>query len=437
MDQLSLTYTQSRLFEEITSPVQLKQAFKLVRANKGKPGVDGVTIKEFGDELDEEISRLSHEVRNWEYRPEPVRRVEIPKPGSKEKRKLGVPCVRDRVLQTSIKLSLEPMFDGDFSESSYGFRPGRNQKQAIAQAKHYVVDEGKEWIVDIDLEKFFDKINQDKLLHLVSNKVQDKRVTRLIAMTLRSGVLHNDEFSPTPEGSTQGSPLSPLLSNIMLDELDKELERRGLSFCRFADDVNVFVGSRKSAERVLESITRFIEGKLKLPVNKTKSKAAPGSAVKFLGITIISGMVLISAASMKRARAKVRDLIPRRTHIPIEKQVEKVNRWYRGWSNYYNATETPSQLRVIEARIRRRFRAQFVRNQKRKRFLVKKLRKMGVNSRLAFGSVYKNRKTWALSHTRAIELAWSNNWFQQHGLYTASTQQLPHWQPQNVWIKLT
>lgn len=256
-------------------------------------------------------------------------------------------------------------------------------------------------------------------------------------MTLRSGVCQNDEFYPTPEGSTQGSPLSPLLSNIMLDELDKELEKRGIAFCRFADDVNAFVGSKKAAERVLASITRFIEGKLKLPVNKTKSKAAPCSAVKFLGTTIINGMVLISAISMERAYDKVRELTPRRTHIPIEEQIKKVNQWYRGWSNYYNVTETPSQLQGIESRIRRRFRAQLVRNQKSKQHLSKKLRKMGVSARHAYGSVYKNRKTWALSHTIGVERAWSNAWFQQQGLYNASTQRLPHWQSMNVWIRLT
>ncbi len=204
--------------------------------------------------------------------------------------------MRDRVLQTSIKLSIEPLFDGEFSESSFGFRPGRNQKQAIERAKQ-LVQNGKEWVVDIDLEKFFDRINQDKLLHLLSLKVDDQRVIRLIAMGLRSGVIHNDDYEPTLEGSTQGSPLSPLLSNIVLDELDKELEVRGLEFCRFADDVNIFVGSRKAAERVLESVTHFIEKKLKLTVNMTKSKAALSSAVKFLGIVIISGMVLISAVS--------------------------------------------------------------------------------------------------------------------------------------------
>jgi group II intron reverse transcriptase/maturase len=424
-----------RLFEEITSPIQLKRAYRLVKSNRGAAGVDGVTIDAYGINLEEEIKDLSHSVISWQYKPHPVKRVEIPKAGSDKKRKLGIPCVRDRVLQTSIKMSLEPLFDRDFSENSYGFRPNRNQKQAIAQAKE-LVQNGKEWVVDIDLENFFDGMNQDKIIHLLSKKVDDKRVLRLIGLTLRSGVMNLQGFSPTLKGSTQGSPLSPLLSNIVLDELDKELEKRGLEFCRFADDANIYVGSQKAASRILASITNFIEGKLKLKVNKDKSQAAPTSAVKFLGITIVTGMVLISAISMKRATAKVAELVPRRTHMPFEMQIERVNRWYRGWSNYYNVTETPSQLRTIESRIRRRFRAQIVSNQKRKRHLLNKLIKQGVSKSVAYGSIYKNRKTWELSHCAAVDKAWNNRWFREQGLYSALRTRLPHWQPLKVWIKL-
>ncbi len=439
MEQLSLNPTENGLFEKITSVEQLEQAYKQVRANGGNPGVDGQTIKDFGENLLEEITTLSQEVREWRYKPEPVRRVEIPKPGKNtEKRKLGVPTVRDRVLYTSIKISLEPLFDRDFSENSYGFRPGRDQKQAIKKAKEYVAG-GKGWVVDIDLERFFDTINQDKLMYLLKKKVDDKRVLRIIGMGLRSGVLTGEGWHPTPEGSTQGSPLSPLLSNIVLDELDKELERRGLAFCRFADDSNIFVRSKKAAERVLESITSFIEKRLKLRVNRMKSKAAPASSVKFLGTTIIAGMVLISAVSMKRAHATVRELIPRRTHIPLEEQIGRVNRWYRGWSNYYNVTETPSQLQVIEARIRRRFRAQLVRNstKRAKRFLVRKLCKMGVPKKHASNCVYKNRNTWALSTCYAVNKAWGNDWFGNRGMYSALTKVMPWWQPLSVWKKLT
>jgi group II intron reverse transcriptase/maturase len=431
---LNLNYDRNELFEAITSERQLEQAFKLVSSNRGAPGVDGVTIDQFEANLKEEIHALSQEVKEWKYKPKPVKRVEIPKPGKQEKRKLGIPCVKDRVVQASIKLSLEPIFEKGFSESSYGFRPERNQKQAIEQAKKHV-ESGKGWVVDLDLEKFFDRINQDRLMYLLAKEIPDKRVLKLIGMTLHSGVLHHGEFEPSLEGSVQGSPLSPLLSNIVLDELDKELERRGLAFCRYADDANIFVGSQKAAQRILETITNFIEKRLKLKVNQTKSKAALASAVKFLGTTIACGMIIISTASMKHAYAKVRELIPRRTHIPLEKQVEQVNRWYQGWSSYYQITEMPSQLKAVEARIRRRFRAQLIRHHKNRRSLIKKLRQMGVPPRMAQGSVSTNRKTQAQSHTLATSRAWSNKWFEKLGLISVLKRSLPHWKPIDVWIK--
>ncbi|MGK5092197.1 group II intron reverse transcriptase/maturase, partial [Deltaproteobacteria bacterium TL4] len=277
-EQLSLFNSQKELFEVICSEYQLYAAFRLVKKNKGAGGVDGITIETFEKNLKEEIRTLSKELKEWKYHPQPVKRVEIPKPGTDEKRKLGIPCIRDRVLQQSIKLSLEPLFEPYFSESSFGFRPGKGQQKAIAQAQK-IVKEGKDWIVDIDLEKFFDKINHEKVIHLVKRKVEDKRVIRLIGMTLRSGVLEGDKLIPSDEGSVQGSPLSPLLSNIVLDELDKELEQRGLSFCRFADDCNIFVGSQKAANRVMASISRFIEKRLKLKINEKKSKVAPSKEV--------------------------------------------------------------------------------------------------------------------------------------------------------------
>lgn len=316
------------LFEEISSKRQLGIAYELVRRNGGGAGSDGISVSDFGEKLAEQLSQLSEEVRSWKYKPQAVKRVEIPKVGSTKKRKLGIPSVKDRVLQTSIKLSLEPIFDPEFSQSSYGFRPGRSQRDAIAQAREFV-NSGKEWVVDLDLEDFFDLINQDKLMHLLGRRIEDKQVLKLIGMTLRCGVVQDGKHQATRQGSPQGSPLSPLLSNIVLDELDKELENRNLAFCRFADDANIYVGSERAATRVLESITKFIEKRLKLKVNQDKSKASQARGVKFLGISIVSCMVVVSATSMQRAKAKVRELIPRRTHIPIEHQIEKVNRWYR------------------------------------------------------------------------------------------------------------
>lgn len=433
MIQPSLFDTEQRgLFEQISSIEQLAEAYQAVRANKGTPGVDDITIETFGEHLQEELTQLSQDVRNWSYQPNPVKRVRIPKPDNQGERLIGVPTVRDRVLQQSIRMSLEAMFEPEFSESSFGFRPNRGQQDAIAQAQQ-LVKEGKEWIVDIDLEKFFDTINQDRIVHLLKRKVEDRRLLRLIGMTLRSGILENGHYEDSPVGTTQGSPLSPLLSNVVLDELDKELEQRGLSFCRFADDSNIFVGSEKAAKRVMESITRVIEKRLKLKVNRRKSKVAKSKDVKFLGMTIVDGIIMISRQSIKRAMKQVKELTPRGTHLPIEKRIEVINQWYVGWSAYYRMTQVPSQLKGIEAHIRRRLRSQFVGEHKRRRFLYRKLIKMGVKKGQASSVYSSNVGRWKLSHSWAVEKAWNNEWFTSRGFKTISDRAFPHWLPLNVW----
>lgn len=426
MKQLNLDPKNADLFEEVLSMEKLVTAYKAVRANKGAPGVDEVSVEAFGENLKAELEQLAQEAKEWQYKPNPVRRVRIPKPDGGE-RLLGVPCVRDRVLQYSLKMVLEPYFEKHFSESSYGFRPARNQKQAIEAAQR-LVQGGREWVVDIDLERFFDRINHDKVLHLVGERINDNRILRLIGMTLRSGVLDGDEFIPSVEGSVQGSPLSPLLSNIVLDELDKELERRGLQFCRYADDCNIYVRSKKAAERVKGTITKFIERRLKLKVNEAKSKVALASNVKFLGFTILCGAIVISQASMARAMEVVDRLASRRTHVPLERQIEKINQWYLGWTGYYDRTEYPWQLAVIEAHLRRRLRAQFVCAQKRPRTLIKKLISLGVPQPLARAGAYRGN-VWRTSISKAVNRAWNNKWFLQHGLRTRSDDALAHWSP--------
>ena len=366
-----------------------------------------------------------------------MKRVEIAKPGSHKKRILGVPCVRDRVVQQSVKATLEPVFEPLFSDSSFGYRPGRSAQDAVRQAKDLVTS-GREWVVDLDLATFFDTINHDRALHLVGQHVPDKRILRLIGLTLRSGCLSEGTFIPTPEGSAQGSPLSPLLSNIILHELDCELESRGLTFCRYADDSNIFVRSERSAERVLRSVARFIEKRLGLTVNREKRASRHSSKVKFLGMTIISGLIVISAVSMKRARSTLRELIPRRSHIPMEEQLARVNRWYRGWSGYYGMTELPNQLRQVESRIRVRFRIQKLRNQKRRRHVVRTLVARGAKRATAYRTVYDpaRRGWWALSHSFVAALSWSNNWFASEGMYLASAQEKSHWQPVDFYVKV-
>jgi len=275
-----------RLFEEVCLKRTLERAFRKVKANRGAPGPDGETLEEFEQDLENGLNQLRDELVGWRYRPGPVRRVVIPKPGGGE-RLLGVANVRDRIVQQAMVMVIEPLFEPDFSDHSYGFRPGRSQREAIARAKEHV-GEGREWVVDLDLERFFDTVNKDRVIHLLRSKVEDRRVIRLVALTLRSGIWIDGKVEKSRVGLPQGSPLSPLLSNIVLHELDVELERRGLHFVRYADDCNVFVSSQKAAERVLEKLTRFIEGKLKLKVNRTKSKTGLSSTVKFLGMTVLA-----------------------------------------------------------------------------------------------------------------------------------------------------
>ena len=420
------------LFDRILNIHNLRTAFIRVKKNKGAPGIDGTTIEEYEQNLEEELKQLKQEVQSWSYTPTPVKRVEIPKPNGKGTRNLGIPIVKDRVLHMAIKLVIEPILEPTFSRNSYGFRPGRNQQQAIQEAKR-IVESGKEFVVDIDLSKFFDRINHDRLIQRLKAHVADTRVLRLIGMILRSGVMIDGIKVPTDEGSVQGSPLSPLLSNVVLDELDKELEQRGLEFCRFADDCNIFVRTERAAERIMTSIKKFIEKKLKLKVNEDKSKTAKSDQVKFLGMTIVKGTLAIAKASLSKAMEKIKELTPRGTHLTIEQAVEKINSWYKGWASYFKMTQYPAQMKSIEAHIRRRLRARIVSQQKKKRNLTATLIKQGVAKEQAKGTVYTNRKAWALSHTRAIEKAFPNEWFSGTlKQIIMSDKKLDHWLGQEV-----
>lgn len=423
------------LFEVLCSKEQLLQGWREVKRNRGTSGSDRQTIDDFGARLQEEIKQLQEELRSWHYEPRPVRRVEIPKPDGAGVRLLGVPCVRDRVVQTAIKQLLEPILEPLFSNSSYGFRPGRSQVQAV-EAAQKIVQSGKSYVVDIDLSKFFDRVNQDRLIGRLGKVIEDKRILRLIGKTLRSGVMKDGVVSSTPEGTTQGSPLSPLLSNLVLDELDKEIEGRGLEFCRYADDCNIFVKTQRSAERVMKGISEFIEKKLKLVVNREKSKVAESSLVKFLGMTIINGTRAISRKSIRRAMEKVRELTPRGTSEKLETTIERINSWYMGWSGYYSMTQYPSQLRTIEAHIRRRLRSRIVDQQKSARNLYNKLIKQGVSRKKAAIS-FSNKKRWALSHTNAVERAYPNGWFiTKKGLQIRSHEERKHWFDIKKWVRL-
>jgi len=435
--QLNLFVDERSLFEKLCDLHNLQAGFKAVKKNGGAPGVDGVTVEEYEGRLDEELARLKKDLEGWSYKPSPVRRVEIPKPGKGAGvRLLGVPCIGDRVVHATLKNLLEPILDPTFSDHSYGFRPGYNQQQAVGSA-HKIVKGGKEYVVDIDLSKFFDRVNHDRLIHLLSGHVADKRILRLIGEILRSGVMVNGVVQLTEEGTVQGSPLSPLLSNVVLDELDKELERRGLEFCRYADDCNIFVRSLKAANRVMTSISIFIEQKLKLKINREKSKVGQSREVKFLGMTIIDRTVAISWQSIERAMLKVKELTPRGTHLSLELTMKRINEWYIGWSSYYLMTQYPSQFVKIEGHIRRRLRARIVDQQKRRRHLYKKLIKCGVPQDQAAKTAQSNNGRWALSWTEALHKAYPNRWFTNVlGQKLRSNAMLKHWFGIRRWIRV-
>jgi len=281
-------------------------------------------------------------------------------------------------------------------------------------------------------------VNHDRLLHQLSGHITDKRILRLIGMILRSGVMAKGTVLPAKEGTVQGSPLSPLLSNVVLDELDKELERRGLEFCRYADDCNIFVRSPKAANRVMKNISKFIENKLKLKINQEKSRVGRSRDVKFLGMTIINGTIAISTQSMKRAMLKVKELTPRGTNITLEEIVKRLNRWYIGWSGYYLMTQSPSQFFKIEAHVRRRLRARYVEQNKKRRFLFRKLVKQGVSQEISAKTAFSNRGIWALSRTEGLHRAYPNRWFiNRFGQVIRSSDKMQHWFSVYRWINVT
>ena len=437
MSGRDLLTDERRLFEDLCTTTWLEAGFRRVKKNKGSPGVDGVTIADVESRLDEELRQLKAELEGWTYKPSPVRRVEIPKPGGRGIRLLGVPTVRDRVVHATLKLLLEPIFEPLFSEHSYGFRPGRNQGQAVEAARQIVAG-GKRYVVDLELSKFFDRIHHDRLIARLGRTIPDKRILRLVGMILRSGIMADGLVTPSTEGAVQGSPLSPLLSNIVLDELDKELERRGLEFCRFADDCNIFVRTPKAAERVMASIGGYIEKRLKLVVNREKSQVARSDRVKFLGMTIVGATIAISHQALQSAMAKVKELTPRGTHLTLETSIERINSWYVGWSGYFAMTYYPAQLHKIEAHIRRRLRSRLVDQQKSRRNLFRKLIKRGVPRRQAARAVFSNKARWALSNTFAVTRAYPVGWFVgDMGQAIRSNKQLGHWFDVDRWLRLT
>ena len=402
-----------QLMEVILKRENLKQALKRVQRNKGAGGVDGMRVEELKPYLKQHWPGLRAQLLSGSYEPQPVRRVGIPKAGGGE-RKLGIPTALDRFLQQAVLQVVQPEWDQTFSEYSYGFRPERSAHQAIAKAQEHI-NAGYEVVVDIDLEKFFDRVNHDVLMSRVARRVADKRVLKLIRGYLNSGVLENGLISPTDEGTPQGGPLSPLLSNLLLDELDQELERRGHRFVRYADDCNIYVRSERAGERVMAGTKRFLERRLRLKVNEQKSAVGKPSERKFLGYSFTNEAAprrKIAKQSVQRFKERVRDLTKRGRNLQLV--VTDLTRYLRGWAGYYSWCETKSQLRELEGWARRRLRGYIWRQWQRPRRRYWILRHHGVPASQAWHVVHFG--PWRASRSQALSRALPNVYFAKRGL---------------------
>jgi len=404
------------ILERIVDYGNLDKAYQKVASNKGSGGVDDMSVEALQSWLSQHLKELQNSILSGSYQTSPVRKVEIEKPDG-GKRMLGIPTTKDRLIQQAIFQQLTLYYDPYFSESSYGFRPNRNARQAIQQASQYV-REGKEWVVDIDLEKFFDKINHDRLMHRLNKRIGDKRLLRLIRAYLNTGIMTGGLVEQRIAGTPQGSPLSPLLSNIVLDELDRELEKRELSFCRYADDCNIFVNSKKAGERVLQTITTFIEKKLKLKVNKLKSGVRRCSDVKFLGYTVMEeGKIRVADKSIKRLKYKVRAITKRNRGVRFEQVISELNQVIVGWSNYFNlANFYLSDFRDLDGWIRRKLRCYRLKQTGRKYTTYKFLRSLGIKEQKSWNVVMFSQGWWCMSKKVAVNQAMNPLWFSQCGL---------------------
>ena len=405
------------LWEQVWARENLFAALKRVESNAGAPGIDGMTVKDLRSYLKEHWLEIREALESGAYKPSPVRRVEIPKPDGGV-RELGIPTVIDRLLQQAIAQVLTPIFERKFSAYSYGFRPGRSAHDAIKQAQEYV-QAGNEWVVDIDLEKFFDRVNHDMLMARVAREVKDKRVLKLIRAYLNSGVMVNGVVMDTEEGTPQGGPLSPLLSNVMLDDLDKELEQRGHKFVRYADDSNIYVKTQRAGERVMGSVRSFLEKKLKLKVNPKKSKVDRANRVKFLGFSFYKykGEMLIRVAgrSLERFREKLRRLTKRTRSGKLEDLIQEINTYIVGWIGYYRQAKTPSIYEELDGWIRRRLRQMIWKRWKRGTTRYRELVRLGVPKwRAGLGALGKS--PWRMSTSPVIKQALNNGYFRNLGL---------------------
>ena len=405
------------LMEQILSRENLIRALNRVVRNKGSHGVDEMPVQNLRAHVIEHWDTMKRELLAGTYQPQPVRRVEIPKPDGGV-RLLGIPTVIDRFIQQAIAQVLSSIYDPTFSDHSYGFRPKRSAHGVVKKAKGYIA-EGNRWVVDIDLEKFFDRVNHDKLMGLLAKRIEDKRLLKLIRKYLKTGIMINGVVMNSEEGTPQGGPLSPLLSNIVLDELDKELEKRGHQFVRYADDCNIYVKTPKAGNRVMKSVTSFIEGKLKLKVNVNKSAVDRPWKRKFLGFSFTNHTepkVRIAKASVNRMKDKIRDITSRKKPYSMEVRIKKLNQYLTGWCGYFALADTPSIFKKLESWIRRRLRMCMWKDWKKPSTKVRKLIGLDIPKGKAYEWGNSRKSYWRISKSPELHRALGNSYWSSQGL---------------------
>jgi RNA-directed DNA polymerase len=406
-----------RLMEAVVERSNLLCAYERVVKNKGAAGVDGLNVTEFKPWLQAYWPKLRQVLLAGEYQPAAVRKVEIPKPQGGV-RTLGIPTVLDRLLQQALHQVLQPLFDPEFSGSSYGFRPGRSAHQAVKAAREYVAS-GKRWVVDMDLEKFFDRVNHDVLMARVARKVKDDRVLKLIRRYLEAGMMEGGIESARSQGTPQGGPLSPLLSNILLDDLDRELDKRGHRFCRYADDCNIYVGSKRTGERVMREVTVYLERTLKLQVNVSKSAVARPWQRKFLGYSMTwhkKPKLKVAPQSHKRLAEKIREKLREARGKSLEKVIEQLNPLLRGWVTYFRLTEVKGMLEELDSWIRHKLRAALWRQWKRNYTRAMNLMRRGLEEKRAWQSATNGRGCWWNGGASHMNQTYPKSWFDHKGL---------------------
>jgi RNA-directed DNA polymerase len=414
------------LFDEILQRENLFAALRRVKQNKGAPGVDGMTVEQLGAHLMEHWPRIREELLSGTYQPQPVRKVDIPKPDGKGTRTLGIPTVLDRLVQQALLQGLQPIFDPTFSDASFGFRPGRGTHQAVLRARAHVA-EGWTWVVDLDLEKFFDRVNHDVLMARVARRVKDKRVLLLIRRFLQAGMMEGGLVSPREEGTPQGGPLSPLLSNILLDELDKELEQRGHRFVRYADDCNVYVQSEAAGKRVMDSLERFLQERLRLKVNRDKSAVARPWERKFLSYTMSRNTrpkLKVSPQSIKRLKVKLRPMLSRGRGCALAEIIKYLNPVLRGWREYFRLAEVKTAFAELDDWIRRKLRVIRWRQWKSPSIRLRQLLRRGVDRGLAIQAAFGRRGPWHNARRTPMIQALPNAELRRLGLVSLAEQQV-------------